>query len=113
MTEDWVKVIAAGEVVPGEIVEVKVDGEPVALARSEAGEFMATSNICTHEYEFLHEGWLEGVEIECPAHGSMFNMKTGEVRNLPATQPIEVYEVKVEDDEVYLRGPREGGSTDE
>ena len=40
--------------------------------------------------------------IECPKHGSTFDLDTGKPRSLPATQPVPVYNVKVEDDEVKV-----------
>ncbi len=40
--------------------------------------------------------------IECPKHGSTFDLNTGRPRTLPATQPVEVFAVKVEDDDVMI-----------
>lgn len=99
---DWVKVASVADVKPGSVVQVEVDGEPVALANT-GGELLATSDICSHDYVMLHEGWLEGDELECPQHGSKFNMRTGKVLGPPATQPIAPYEVKVQGQDVYLR----------
>ncbi|HEX2052789.1 MAG TPA: non-heme iron oxygenase ferredoxin subunit [Actinomycetota bacterium] len=103
---EWVKVAAVRDVKPGSVVQVEVDGEPVALANI-GDEFLATTDICSHDYVLLHDGWLEDDEIECPQHGSRFNMRTGEVLNPPATQPIAPYETRVEGDDVYVRGPLE------
>ena len=104
---EWVSVVQAADLKPGDLLDVEVWGEPVVLAKTEDGEFLATSDVCSHEYVLLHDGWLEGDEVECPQHGSKFNMRTGEVANLPATAPIATYEVKVEDDTVFLRAPKE------
>lgn len=104
---DWTRVASINDVGEGKVIQVKVDDEPVALTNV-GGEFLATSDICSHEYVNLSGGWMEGDEIECPEHGSMFSMRTGEVRNLPATQPIPFYDVKVEADEIYVKGPRNG-----
>ncbi|MDQ1521053.1 MAG: 3-phenylpropionate/trans-cinnamate dioxygenase ferredoxin component, partial [Actinomycetota bacterium] len=41
-------------------------------------------------------------EIECPKHGSTFDLCTGEPRTLPATKPVPVYELKVEGDDVNV-----------
>lgn len=101
---DWIKVASVDEVPEGGIVQVEVDGEPVALANT-GDELLATSDICSHDFVMLHDGFLEDEEIECPQHGSKFNMRTGAVLNLPATQPIPTYEVKVDGQDVYVRGP--------
>jgi nitrite reductase/ring-hydroxylating ferredoxin subunit len=103
---DWVRVAAVDDIKPGDVIQVEVDDEPVVVANT-GSEFLATTDICSHEYVLLHDGWLEGETIECPQHGSKFDMRTGEVLNPPATQPISVYEVKVNGSDVYLRGPME------
>lgn len=101
-TGGWTRVASVEEVAPGEVKQVIADDEPVCLANA-GGEILATSDICSHEYVLLSEGWLERDEIECPQHGSKFNMRTGEVINLPATQPIPVYDVKVEGSDIFVR----------
>ena len=103
---DWVRVAAVDDIKPGDVIQVEVDDEPVVVANT-GSEFLATTDICSHEYVLLHDGWLEGETIECPQHGSKFDMRTGEVLNPPATQPIPVYEVKVDGQDVYVRGPME------
>jgi nitrite reductase/ring-hydroxylating ferredoxin subunit len=103
---EWVKVTTVDEVKPGTVVQVEVEGEPVCLANT-GEEFLATSDICSHDYVELHGGWLEEDEIECPQHGSRFNMRTGKVLNPPATQSIAPYETKVEGHDVFVRGPME------
>lgn len=102
MTDEWTPVASVQDVKPGEVIQVTVGDELVVLGNVD-GEFLAVSDVCSHEFVLLHDGWLEGDTIECPQHGSKFSMRTGEVRNLPATQPIPVYEVRVEGDDVFLR----------
>lgn len=99
---EWTKVASPDDIKTGDVLQVYVGDEPVVLANVE-GEFFAISDVCSHEYVMLSEGWLEDDEIECPQHGSRFSMKTGEVRNLPATKPVPVYEVKIEDHAIWLR----------
>jgi len=90
------------DVKPGNLKQVFVDGEPVCLANID-GELLAVDDVCSHEYVMLSGGYLEKDEVECPQHGSKFNLRTGDVINLPATQPIAVFEVKVDGDEVFVR----------
>lgn len=103
---EWVKVTTVDAVKAGTVVQVEVEGEPVCLANT-GEEFLATSDICSHDYVELHDGWLEDDEIECPQHGSRFNMRSGKVLNPPATQSIAPYETKVEGQNVFVRGPME------
>ncbi len=82
--------------------KVVVDGEEICLAHAEDGNFYAIGDVCTHEEYSLSEGELWGLEVECPAHGSRFNLQTGEVTGLPAVVPAKVYPVIVEGDDVYV-----------
>jgi nitrite reductase/ring-hydroxylating ferredoxin subunit len=62
----------------------------------------AVGDVCSHEQAFLSEGFCEGFEIECPLHGSIFDVRTGDVKSLPATEPIKTYPVKVEDGAILV-----------
>ncbi len=97
----WVRVASVSDVKPGQVIQVEVGQELVALANVD-GEMLAVSDVCSHEYVLLHDGWVEGEEIECPQHGSMFSLRTGAVKNLPATQPIPTFRVKVEGEDVFI-----------
>jgi 3-phenylpropionate/trans-cinnamate dioxygenase ferredoxin component len=93
------------EIPDGGMKQVVVRGEPVGLYRV-GDRVYAVHDICTHEQAYLTEGEFDpdDLEVECPLHGSHFNVETGEVRILPATQPVTTYEVKVEDGRVLV-GP--------
>lgn len=78
----------------------------LAVFRSE-GKVFVTSNICSHEHESLSDGWLDGTIIECPRHGAQFSLVTGDALSLPATEPIDVFEVKLEGEDVYVNLPTE------
>lgn len=76
----------------------------LAIFHSE-GKFFATSDICSHEHEHLAEGWLEDSHIECPRHGAMFDLVTGDVLSLPATEPIETFPIEVRAEEIWVGVP--------
>jgi 3-phenylpropionate/trans-cinnamate dioxygenase ferredoxin subunit len=82
--------------------KVVVDGEEICLAHAEDGAFYALGDICTHEEYSLSDGELWGLDVECPAHGSRFNLLTGDVTGLPAVVPAKTYRVSVEGDDVYV-----------
>lgn len=83
-----------------------VKGEVIGIYRVGDGVY-AISDYCSHEETYLTEGEFdpEELEVECPLHGSRFNVETGEVRILPATKPVAAYETRV-DGELVLVGPR-------
>ena len=82
--------------------KVVLDGEEICLAHAEDGSYYALSDICTHEEYSLSEGELWALDVECPAHGSRFNLQTGTVTGLPAVIPARTYPVTVEGDDVYV-----------
>ena len=102
MNNDFVKVAATKDIQPLQMKEVEVAGEKVCVINVE-GKFYAIDNVCTHEGGPLAEGTLEGYEVECPWHGSRFDVRTGEVINPPAETPQPLYEVKVEDNNILVR----------
>jgi len=68
------------------------------------GAFYATSNICTHEYAELHEGWFDTDDctIECPLHGARFDIPSGAVRALPAYAPLATYQLQIAGDDILV-----------
>ena len=97
-------VATVDELSDGMMKRVTVGGEPVGLYRV-GDDFYAIHDICTHEEAYLTERSFDPdeLEVECPLHGSCFNVKTGEVRILPATKPIATYDVKLEGNVVLVR----------
>jgi 3-phenylpropionate/trans-cinnamate dioxygenase ferredoxin subunit len=67
-------------------------------------DFYAIGDRCSHEDYSLSEGevWTDEREIECPRHGSTFDLLTGQPCSLPATKPVPVYQVEVDGDEVAV-----------
>ena len=63
-----------------------------------------SATTCSHADYSLSEGdvWEDECEIECPKHGSTFSLLTGEPQTLPATQPVPVYDVQVDGDDVKV-----------
>src|SRR4051812_7188160 len=96
------KVAALDDIEPGQLKRVDPGGVPVCLARLLSGELHAISDICTHEEIELSDGDLDGCEVECPAHGSRFDVLTGAVSGVPAREAIGVYPVRVEGDQVFV-----------
>lgn len=97
-----VKVAQVSEVPEGELKKVNVNGEPVALFKI-GGQIFATTNICTHEQCELDENhMMHGDVVECTCHGSQFNVKTGANVLPPAAEPLKIYKVSVEGDDVFI-----------
>ena len=80
------------------------DGREIAIVNLGRDGFRAIDAVCSHAHEYLDEGEVDVEEctIECPKHGSTFDLETGKPRSLPAFVPVEVYAVKVDDDDVLI-----------
>lgn len=84
---------------------VDAGSTPVCLAHAEDGHFYAVNDICTHEEFYLSEGELWGMDVECPQHGSRFNVQTGKVTGLPAVVPAKTYPVTIDNSDIYVEVP--------
>lgn len=86
----------------------KANGDRVCLVHA-GGRICALSDVCSHQDFPLSEGHvLPGGELECVWHGARFDPCTGAALQLPARDPVAVYEVRVENGRVLV-GPRRGG----
>jgi 3-phenylpropionate/trans-cinnamate dioxygenase ferredoxin component len=97
------RVCARDDVPAGEARRFEVAGVPVAVIRI-CDDFYAIADTCSHEDYSLSEGevFADEKEIECWKHGSTFSLVTGEPQTLPATQPVAVYEVHLDGDDVIV-----------
>src|SRR6478672_10264448 len=111
LSEDFVKVADTKDIQPSHMKEVEVEGENICVVNIE-GKYHAIGSICTHEGGPLADGTLEGYEVECPWHGSKFDVRTGEVTSPPASEPEPAYEVKLEGSNILVRkkGKRKASS---
>ncbi|MET7691331.1 Rieske (2Fe-2S) protein [Streptomyces sp. NPDC005483] len=74
--------------------------EKVVVTQPKEGEFKAFSNICTHQG--CQVASVSGGTINCPCHGSKFNITDGSVANPPANQPLPEKQIKVSGDSIEL-----------
>ena len=86
----------------GGVVGVVANGIHICLARTSERIVYAINDNCAHEDCTLSEGVLEDFAVECPCHGSRFDVRTGAVLNLPAVLPVETYPVMVVGDLVVV-----------
>jgi 3-phenylpropionate/trans-cinnamate dioxygenase ferredoxin subunit len=82
---------------PGSLQYTEVDGVGVCVGRTASGDLFAIEDECPHEAASLSDGELIGDEVECPLHASRFDVRTGEVRCLPARVPARTFPVELVD----------------
>jgi nitrite reductase/ring-hydroxylating ferredoxin subunit len=100
---DFVKVAKVNDLSVGETILVEVGDEQVLLANVD-GKLYAIGDECTHAEGSLSQGWVDEGQVECPVHGSLFDLKTGENTGPPAAEPVQSFPVRIEGDDVLV-GP--------
>ena len=88
----------------GEMRMVEADGRRIGVFHCADGELYAIEDRCSHDDGPLAEGEFDAAActVECPRHGSLFDLTTGRPRTLPAYRPVGTFEVRIDDDEVKL-----------
>ena len=101
MSENWVRIALTSEIDDEDLIQVKVDDKLIAVYNL-GGKFYATSDICTHEYACLSDGFVIDGVIECPLHQGCFDITTGKAKGAPVTVDLKTYQTKVEDDNIFI-----------
>ena len=98
-----IRVCSVKDVESGSAKRFDVDGHRLCVVHI-GDDFYVVDDTCTHADYSLSEGdvWEDELEIECPKHGSTFSLETGDPQTLPATQPVRVYTVKIDGDDVVV-----------
>ena len=106
MSGEFEAVASIGELTEGEILQrVRSQGDAVCLIRHN-GHISAVSDICTHQHFSMSLGdLLPDGSLQCAWHGARYDCQTGEVKQVPATSPLPVFQVRLEGDMVMV-GPR-------
>jgi 3-phenylpropionate/trans-cinnamate dioxygenase ferredoxin component len=98
---EFTDVIALADVPPDTVKVVSVGGREVLIVHTEDG-LHAVENRCSHADQPLECGRVKYGWISCPAHGSRFDLETGEALTRPATDPIAVLAVRVVGDRIEV-----------
>ncbi len=98
---EWIKVCKKDEVKDGDLVPFNHQDKKILLANKN-GKIHATDLICTHAEADLSTGFMTEEGVRCPLHLSVFDLETGEPQNPPADKPLQTYNVKIEQDEIYV-----------
>jgi len=103
-TSDEVTICRLDEFPEGEMRLVEVDGRKIGVFHADDGELYAIEDRCSHDDGPLAEGEFDpaACTVECPRHGSLFDLRTGRPKTLPAFQPVDTFDARVEDDQVKL-----------
>jgi len=95
-------VCSANDIKVKQALRILVDGYPVAVVRDSMGDIHAIGDTCSHADISLSEGDVEGCAIECWGHGSQFDLRSGQPLQLPAYDPVPVFAVELDGDDIYV-----------
>ncbi len=98
---NWINVCKLNQLKKGEMIDFDYEDKKILLANLD-GKLYASDRICTHADADLSTGILTEEGVTCPLHLSTFNLKTGVPANLPAEIPLKIYNVKIEQNEIYI-----------
>jgi len=103
-TTDTIDVCSLAELGEGEMRLVEVDGRKIGVFRCADGELTAIEDRCSHDDGPLAEGEFDAAActVECPRHGSLFDLSSGRPKTLPAYAPVRTFTTTVVDDTIVL-----------
>jgi nitrite reductase/ring-hydroxylating ferredoxin subunit len=100
--QEWTPVLDDTQLQNGQKRCVEADGTAVMVVRAE-GNLYALSNRCSHRGGPLDEGTLEGTEVSCPWHDSVFDVRDGSLIHGPAAYPQPAWETRVRQGRIEVR----------
>ncbi len=95
------KVASLSEFASARLKRVEIEGHSIMVIKI-GDELHALDSTCTHEDTDLSRGIITGEYITCPLHMSRFSIRSGEVDNPPAEEPLHKYELKTEGDDILV-----------
>lgn len=99
---EFKKVARTDEIPVGKVMGFEIGLDRIVICNTGQG-FYAMNDECTHQSLPLSGGKLKGNEIICPHHGTKFDVTTGNVTHPPAIVPVDTYEVKIENGEIFVK----------
>jgi nitrite reductase/ring-hydroxylating ferredoxin subunit len=96
-----IEVAAMDELKMNALKLLHIGEQRIVLGRTEKG-YMAFSDHCTHRGASLADGVLICGTVQCPWHGSQFDVETGAVKEGPAKESIAIYKVEEREGKVFL-----------
>jgi 3-phenylpropionate/trans-cinnamate dioxygenase ferredoxin subunit len=100
---DWIKVCDIKSLKNGDLLDFDKEDKKILISKTK-DKVYATDRICTHAYADLSTGFINEDEktVTCPLHMSAFKLEDGTPQNLPAEDPLKTYEIKIQDNYVYV-----------
>jgi len=103
MKSEMIDICSVSDLPPGGMRLVEWEDLEIGVFNCN-GEILAIEDRCSHDNGTLVEGELDQDKctVECPRHGSLFDLRTGKPLTLPAYVPVETFPVTVEEDTIKV-----------
>lgn len=98
---EWIKACNVEQISSDQLCAINCNEKKILLSNLN-GKIFATDLICTHADADLSTGFLSSEGVRCPLHLSVFDLESGKPLNPPATEPLKTYNVKIEQNEIYV-----------
>jgi uncharacterized membrane protein/nitrite reductase/ring-hydroxylating ferredoxin subunit len=103
--DSWTRPVCnQSELADGQMLLALIGNERIVIGRCSEGLF-AFSDHCTHRGGPLSDGALVDCTVQCPWHGSQFDIRTGRVVSGPAEEKLKLYQIEIRAGEVYVKQP--------
>ncbi|TWT57444.1 Naphthalene 1,2-dioxygenase system ferredoxin subunit [Thalassoglobus neptunius] len=107
MSDRFERVGSTSELGDGDRLSVILGDEVSALVIRIADDYYCVEDVCTHDGQPMTDGELNGCELTCPRHGAKFDVRTGKALCMPATQPVETFEVEIRGEDIFVKYPND------
>lgn len=99
---EFVRAAKTEDIPVGTMKGFEINFERILICHTKDG-FYAVANECSHDSAPISAGELENNMVICPRHGAKFDVTSGEVKAPPAVVGIDTFEIKIENDEIFVR----------
>jgi uncharacterized membrane protein/nitrite reductase/ring-hydroxylating ferredoxin subunit len=100
--KDWEQPVCnSSELADGQMILATIAGKRIVVGKCSEG-IVAFADRCTHKGGSLADGTLIGCAVQCPWHGSQFNVSNGHVITGPAERAIATYTTRITGGEVFV-----------
>ncbi|MFT8212165.1 MAG: Rieske (2Fe-2S) protein [Symbiopectobacterium sp.] len=97
----WVRVCEADQIQENRPFSASVEDHAVGIYLLE-GDYYALEDICPHAYALLSQGFIEDGSVECPLHGAVFDIKSGQCLGGPGERDLHCYRVRRFENQIQI-----------
>ena len=101
MRPGFVRACALADLADDVPIATEISGTPVCVVKT-GGEVLALLDECSHAEVALSDGEVAAGTVECWLHGSRFDLRTGKPSGPPATEPVPIFPVQIDGDDVLV-----------